>query len=363
MSAIDLRSDTITKPTAAMREAMANAEVGDDVFGDDPTVNALETYVAKLLGKEEAVYMPSGTMTNQVALRVHTEPGDEIILESQAHIYYYEGGAPAALSGVMCRLIEGKKGIFTAPDLRGVLHPENIHFPKTKLVCLENTHNRGGGSILPLSNIQEIALVCQEHNLKLHLDGARLWNACEATGISEAEYAKPFDTVSVCFSKGLGAPVGSALVGSKDLMERARRFRKMYGGGMRQAGIIAAGALYALKHHRERLSEDRINAKILAEGLSAIEGIKINPEDVQTNIVIFETEDIPATALVGKLEEKGVALLAIGANKLRAVTNLMVTREQVEKVPALVEAALGDLASGEALRDRAIPTDRKIQSY
>ena len=351
---IDLRSDTITKPTPAMREAMANAEVGDDVFGDDPTVNALEAYVAELLGKEEAVYMPSGTMTNQVALRVHTEPGDEIILESQAHIYYYEGGAPAALSGVMCRLIEGTKGIFTAQDLRSVLRPDNVHFAKTKLVCLENTHNRGGGSIFPLATIQEIALVCQEHNLKLHLDGARFWNACEATGISEAEYVQPFDTVSVCFSKGLGAPVGSALVGSKDLMQRARRFRKMFGGGMRQAGIIAAGALYALKHNRERLSEDRVNAKILAEGLSLIEDIKINPEDVQTNIVIFETENMPAPELAARLEEKGVALLAIGSNQLRAVTNLMVTQEQVEKVPSLVATAL---------RDRPTPISIVAKSY
>ncbi|MGK7918361.1 MAG: low-specificity L-threonine aldolase [Prochloraceae cyanobacterium] len=351
---IDLRSDTITKPTPAMREAMANAEVGDDVFGDDPTVNALEAYVAQLLGKEESVYMPSGTMTNQVALRVHTEPGDEIILESQAHIYYYEGGAPAALSGVMCRLIEGTKGIFTAQDLRSVLRPDNVHFAKTKLVCLENTHNRGGGSIFPLATIQEIALVCREYNLKLHLDGARFWNACEATGISEAEYAQPFDTVSVCFSKGLGAPVGSALVGSKDLMQRARRFRKMFGGGMRQAGIIAAGALYALKHNRERLSEDRVNAKILAEGLSSIEGIKINPEDVQTNIVIFETENMPAPELAARLEEKGVALLAIGSNQLRAVTNLMVTQEQVEKVPNLVATAL---------RDRTTPISIAAKSY
>lgn len=212
---IDLRSDTVTQPTPAMREAIANAEVGDDVMGDDPTVNALEAYVAELLGKEAAVYMPSGTMTNQVALRAHTEPGDEIILEGQAHIYYYEGGAPAALSGVMCRLIQGDRGIFTATDLIEALRPVDYHFPKTKLVCLENTHNRGGGRIYPLSEIEKIAQFCQEKDLKLHLDGARFWNACIATGISEKEYAKAFDSVSVCFSKGLGAPIGSALVGSR----------------------------------------------------------------------------------------------------------------------------------------------------
>ncbi len=337
---IDLRSDTITQPTSAMREAMAKAQVGDDVFGDDPTVNALEAYAAQLLGKEEAVYMPSGTMTNQVALRVHTEPGDEIILESEAHIYYYEGGGPAALSGAMCRLIQGQKGIFTAEDLRRVLRPEDVHFPVTKLVCLENTHNRGGGRIFPLQTIREIAQVCQEHDFKLHLDGARFWNACIATGISEAEYAQPFDTVSICFSKGLGAPIGSALVGSKDLMKRARRFRKMFGGGMRQAGIIAAGALYALKHHRERLQEDHNNAKILAEGLHLIEGIEVNPEDIQTNIVFFSTKAIPARILAQRLQERGVAVLATGSNSLRAVTSLMINQEQVQRVPGIVADAM-----------------------
>lgn len=337
---IDLRSDTLTQPTSAMREAIVNAQVGDDVFGDDPTVNALEAYAAQLLGKEAAVYMPSGTMTNQVALRVHTEPGDEIILESEAHIYYYEGGGPAALSGATCRLIKGKNGVFTAEDLKCVLRPEDAHFPRTKLVCLENTHNRGGGRIFPLQTIREIAQVCQEHDFKLHLDGARLWNACVATGISEAEYAQPFDTVSVCFSKGLGAPIGSALVGSKDAIERARRFRKLFGGGMRQAGIIAAGALYALKHHRVRLQEDHTNAKILAEGLHQIEGIEIEPEDIQTNIVVFYTNEMPAQTLAERLKERGVALLPTGPNSLRAVTSLMLTQEQVRRVPRLVEGAM-----------------------
>lgn len=337
---IDLRSDTITQPTPAMREAIVKAQVGDDVFGDDPTVNALEAYVAQLLGKEAAVYMPSGTMTNQVALRVHTEPGDEIILESEAHIYYYEGGGPAALSGAMCRLIKGKNGVFTAEDLKCVLRPEDAHFPRTKLVCLENTHNRGGGRIFPLQTIREIAQVCQEHDFKLHLDGARLWNACVATGISEAEYTQPFDTVSVCFSKGLGAPIGSALVGSKDAIKRARRFRKLFGGGMRQAGIIAAGALYALQHHRVRLQEDHTNAKILAEGLHQIAGIEIDLENIQTNIVVFSTKEIPAQTLTKRLKQRGVALLPTGPNSLKAVTSLMITQEQVRRVPRLVEVAM-----------------------
>ena len=337
---IDLRSDTITQPTPAMREAIANAQVGDDVLGDDPTVRALEEYVAHLLGKEAAVFMPSGTMTNQVALRTHTEPGDEVIIESQAHIYYYEGGAPAALSGAMCRLIQGKQGVFTAADLRQVLRPSDEHFPKTKLVCLENTHNRGGGRIYPLSEIQAIAQICQQQALQLHLDGARLWNACVATGIGEAEYTQPFDTVSVCFSKGLGAPIGSALVGTKAGIKRSRRFRKMFGGGMRQAGMMAAAALYALNHHRERLREDHINAKTLAEGLNQIPGIEGALEAVQTNIVIFYPSSLSAQVLVERLAAKGVAVLAVGSNSIRAVTNLMVNREQIQTALSLIEAAM-----------------------
>lgn len=340
---IDLRSDTVTQPTPAMREAIAQAPVGDDVLGDDPTVKALEAYVAELLGKEAAVFMPSGTMTNQVALRAHTEPGDEVVLESQAHIYYYEAGGPAALSGVMCKLIQGDRGIFTAADLSKALRPKDEHFPRTKLVCLENTHNRGGGSIYPLSEIEAIAEVCREQGLKLHLDGARLWNACAATGISEASYAQAFDTVSVCFSKGLGAPVGSALVGSKEFIERSRRFRKMFGGAMRQSGIVAAGALHALKHHRKRLKEDHTNAKILAEGLDHIPGVDIVPEEVQTNIVVFHTPSISAQTLIEKLQPKGLAILAIGDSSLRAVTSLMVDQEQVRLVPSLVEAALNEM--------------------
>ncbi|MEM7771657.1 MAG: low-specificity L-threonine aldolase [Cyanobacteria bacterium P01_A01_bin.37] len=343
MPIIDLRSDTVTQPTPAMREAIAHAPVGDDVLGDDPTVIALERYTADLLGKEAAVYMPSGTMTNQIALRVHTEPGDEVVLDAQAHIYYYEGGAPAALSGVMCRLIDGDRGIFTAEELVKVLRPTDDHHPLTRLVCLENTHNRGGGSIFPIEQIQAIAQVCRDRNLRLHLDGARFWNACIATSLSEAEYAAPFDTVSVCFSKGLGAPVGSALVGPADLIQRARRFRKMFGGAMRQAGIIAAGALYAVQHQRDRLSEDHDNAKRLAQALQPIDGIDIIPDDVQTNIVFFNTIDVPAASLAQTLSELGVAILATGPNRLRAVTNLMVSREQIDQVPTLVDKALHHL--------------------
>ena len=263
---IDLRSDTVTKPTPAMREAMARAEVGDDVFGDDPTVKALESRTAELLGKEAALFVPSGTMANQLAIRSHTEPGDEILVEANAHIYYYEGGAPAAMSGVMCRCINGQRGIFTGADVEASLRPADQHFPRTRLVCLENTHNRGGGKIWSIGQVQEVAAGVRKHGLQLHLDGARLWNASVAAGIPERDYATYFDTISVCFSKGLGAPVGSALVGPKAFIERARRFRKMFGGGMRQAGIIAAGALFALDNHRARLAEDHANAKALPPG-------------------------------------------------------------------------------------------------
>jgi threonine aldolase len=282
---IDLRSDTITVPTPAMRQAMASAEVGDDVFGDDPTVLKLEARVAELLGKEASLFTVSGTMANQLALRSHTESGDEILVDANAHIYYYETGGPAALAGVMCRCLPGVRGIFTAADVEAALRPADQHFPPTKLVCIENTHNRGGGSIWPLETLREVAEVSRRHGLRMHLDGARLWNASIATGIAERDYAAHFDSVSVCFSKGLGAPVGSALCGSREFIQRARRFRKMFGGGMRQAGIIAAGALHALEHHRARLAEDHTNARTLADGLSLLPGIELDPASVQTNLV------------------------------------------------------------------------------
>ncbi|MEM9087258.1 MAG: GntG family PLP-dependent aldolase [Cyanobacteria bacterium P01_F01_bin.53] len=329
---IDLRSDTVTQPSSDMRQAMIQAPVGDDVLGDDPSVNALEAYVAELLDKEAAVYMPSGTMTNQVALRSHTQPGDEILLEAESHIYYYEGGGPAALSGVSCRLLSGKGGVFSAVSVEQALRPADPHFPQSRLVCVENTHNRSGGRIFPLETIQEIAKVCEQHDLRLHMDGARFWNACVATGISEADYAAPFDTVSVCFSKGLGAPVGSALVGTAEQMAKARRFRKMFGGGMRQAGMIAAGAHYALKHHRDRLAEDHDNAQRLAKGLQGMQGIEINVAGVETNLVNFKLVGAySAEAVADALAQKGVAVLATGPHQIRAVTNLMVSQGQIDE--------------------------------
>ncbi len=339
MKTIDLRSDTITKPTPQMRQAMADAVVGDDVLGDDPTVKRLEEYTAELLGKEAAMYVPSGTMSNQIAVRCLTEPGDEIIMEENSHCYYYEAGAPAALSGASCRLIRGENGIFPAETVQAALRPANMHFSPTKAVLLENTHNRGGGAIWPIGAVKEVSEFAASKGLKMHMDGARLWNASVASGVSEYEYAKHFDTLSVCFSKGLGAPVGSALVGSKDIIERARRFRKQFGGAMRQVGIIAAGALYAVENNRSRLKDDHSNARMLAEGLSNLDGIEIDLASVQTNIVVIKV-GVPADVLAGKLAGKGVSLLSVGPNALRAVTSMEVNTDDIADAIRIFEQCL-----------------------
>lgn len=335
---IDLRSDTVTQPTPGMRRAMAEAVVGDDVFGDDPTVIALEQRTAEILGKEAAIYMPSGTMTNQVAIRAHTEPGDEILLEAEAHVYFYEAGAPAALSGVMVRLIRGERGIFTAEQVRAALRPRNLHFPPTKLLCIENTHNRGSGSVWSFDRIAAAVAAAREAGLRCHLDGARLWNASAATGVPEHVFAGYFESVSVCFSKGLGAPVGSALAGTTEFIARARRFRKQFGGGMRQAGIIAAGALYAVEHHRERLIQDHLNARTLAERLAADPGIELPDGLPETNIVNFRVKTMPAQALVEAMRERGVLMLPRSEDSLRAVTNLNVTSAHIEEAAEIVRA-------------------------
>ena len=338
---IDLRSDTVTKPTEAMRAAMAGAEVGDDVLGDDPTVRALETRTAEILGKQAAVYMPSGTMANQVAVRAHTEPGDEIVLDAQAHVYFYEAGAPAALAGVMVRLVAGVRGVFSGDDLQAVLRPDNIHFPRTKLVIVENTSNRGGGSVWPMARLADVASVAREAGLKLHMDGARIWNAAAAMGVSEREIAERFDSVSVCFSKGLGAPVGSALAGGTEFIERSRRFRKMYGGGMRQVGIIAAGALHALENHRGRLADDHANARQLARGIAELPGIEIDLGTVETNIAIFRVTTVPAADLVEKLGAAGVAVLATGPDAIRAVTSLAVCEADIAAAVGIFADIMG----------------------
>lgn len=326
---IDLRSDTITQPTPGMRRAMAEARVGDDVFGDDPTARLLEKRTADLLGKEEGLFMPSGTMANQVAIRTHTQPGDEIVVEANAHIYYYEAGGPAALSGVSCRCLPGERGVFAAAHLKSIIRPMDVHFAPTRLVCVENTHNRGGGSVWPLEMIDEVAAAARDHQLKLHMDGARLWNASVASGISEAEYAKNFDSLSVCFSKGLGAPMGSVLVGSRDFIARAKRFRKQFGGGMRQVGIMAAAALYALDHHRKRLADDHANARLLAESISGIPGLEVNLNSVQTNMVLIKTVSQPAEKVARIFESLGLRMLAVGPHTLRAVTHLHILPEDI----------------------------------
>ena len=339
-SKIDLRSDTVTLPTPAMRQAMANAEVGDDVFGEDPTVQRLEALTAEILGKESALFVTSGTMANQLAVRCHTEPGDEVLLEANAHIYYYEGGSPAALSGVMCKCLTGQRGIFTGADVLAALRPADVHFAPTRLVCIENTHNRGGGSVWPLERIADVAAAARQHGLRLHLDGARLWNAAVARQIPEREYAAYFDTVGVCFSKGLGAPVGSALAGSAEIIRRARRFRKQFGGGMRQAGIIAAGALYALEHHRARLAEDHAHAHLLAAGLAAMRKVQLDLETVETNIVFFRVPGLSATDLVRTFDQRGVRMLATSSEGIRAVTHLNVSQADIERALEIVRDEL-----------------------
>jgi threonine aldolase len=287
---IDLRSDTVTKPTAAMRAAIQNAEVADDVFHEDPTVNRLEDKVASLLGKEAALFVPSGTMSNQICVKAHTQPGDELICEATCHIYNFEAGGPAVLSGVTCRCIEGDYGILDVTQLDGKIRAVNDHLVRTRLVCLENTHNRGGGRVYPIEKIEAISKWAHANGLMMHLDGARLWNAIVTTGIPGAEWARHFDSVSVCFSKGLGAPIGSALAGSREFIARGRRIRKLFGGGMRQAGMAAAGALYALEHHVERLAEDHRNARVIAQAIADTPGLQLDPPDVETNLVWFEVD-------------------------------------------------------------------------
>jgi len=329
---VDLRSDTVTKPTPAMRKAIAEAEVGDDVFGEDPTVNTLQKKVAEILGKEASLFVPSGTMANQLAIKSHTQPGDEVIIEATSHPYNFESGASAALSGIQFYCLKGVRGILDASQIEEAIRPNDHHFPVTRLICLENTHNRGGGAIYPLEKIAEISQLAKSKNLLLHLDGARLWNASVATGIKPQEYARWVDSVSVCLSKGLGAPIGSLVAGTKPFIDRVHRFRKMFGGGMRQVGIIAAAGLYALGHHIERLKEDHQNAKRLALGLKALKGIAINPDHVETNMVIFDVAESGMTAaqVSEAMKRERILIHAFGKTQIRLVTHLDVSGEDIE---------------------------------
>jgi threonine aldolase len=333
-----------------MREFIARAEVADDVWGEDPTINLLQEKVAKLLGKEASLYVSSGTMSNQIAVKVHTQPGDEVLCEASCHIYNYEAGGPAVLSHVMCRPIPGKHGILDLKDFDGMIRPPNEHFVRTRLVCLENTHNRGGGKVFPLENMVRITAWAREHGLATHLDGARLMNASIATGIPAAEYAKHFDTVSICFSKGLGAPIGSALSGPAELIARARRVRKVLGGGMRQGGMAAAGALYAIEHNIERLREDHENAQVIAQAIRETDGLRLNPPDVDTNLIWFEVDPELGTAneVAAALKPHGILVGAGGPQTCRACTHLDVNRSQVERAAAVIHEVVPKLASKRA---------------
>jgi threonine aldolase len=334
---IDLRSDTVTKPTPAMRAQMAQAEVGDDVYGEDPTVNRLQERVADLLGKEAALFVPSGVMANQIALAIHTQPGAEVLVPFGAHCLRYESGAAAALAGVQLRELGAGDGRFSAAELEEAISPANSHYPVTRLVCVENTHNLSGGRVVPMAVQAEIVEVARRRGLALHLDGARLPNAHIATGIAMRELAAPFDTVSICLSKGLGAPVGSLLAGSRSAIAVALRRRKMLGGGMRQAGILAAAALYALDHHLERIAEDHAAARLFAEGIAGAPGLTVDVERVETNIVVWDlSAPREAAAFVERARQRGVLLNAMGPRRVRAVTHLDVDRSSIARAADIV---------------------------
>jgi threonine aldolase len=328
---LDLRSDTVTRPTQGMRRAIAEAVVGDDVFGDDPTVQRLEELTAELLGKQAALFMASGTMSNQVAIACLTRPGDEIILEESSHSYLYEAGGPAVISGVQIRPVPGDRGLISADRLRASLRPSDVHYPETKVLIFENTHNRSGGRVLPLDQMQETAAAAREAGLRIHLDGARLWNAAIASGVSESRYAAVCDTVSVCLSKGMGAPIGSILSADAETIARARHVRKRLGGGMRQVGILAAAGLYALEHHRERLAEDHRRAHTLAAGLAGIEGLRLDVDATETNIVIIELERGNPQEWLEELQQAGVLVVPFGRSALRAVTHLDIRDEDLTR--------------------------------
>jgi threonine aldolase len=325
---IDLRSDTVTRPSAAMRAAMASAEVGDDVYGEDPTVNRLQERAAELLGKQAALFVPTGTMANQIALLCHCQRGDEVLAGEGNHCMLYESGAGSAWAGVSFTVV-GQGGLYDAAQMVAAIKPPEYHFPRTRLVALENTHNRAGGRVFPQLDVQAIADAAHAHGLAVHLDGARVWNAAVATGSDPSALAAPADTVSACFSKGLGAPAGSVLAGTRELINRAHRFRKMLGGGMRQVGVLAAAALYALDHNRERLEQDHANARLLAVGLSQVPDVVCAVERVETNIVNFELPGRDARRCVTLAAERGVKLNAIAPHRIRAVTHLDVSEQDV----------------------------------
>lgn len=341
---IDLRSDTVTKPGPGMRAAMAAAEVGDDIYGEDPTVRALEELVAELTGKEEALFVPSGTMGNQVSLMVLTRRGDEVIIGEGAHCAFYESGAGGAIAGV--QFVEaGRGGLFDEAAVEASIKPEAFYCPRTSVVALENTHNRAGGKVFPQATIERVALLARSRGLSLHLDGARIWNAATATGLSPAALAAPFDTVSVCFSKGLGAPVGSAVCSTSERIGLARRYRKMLGGAMRQAGILAAAAKYAVEHHRHRIIEDHDNARAFAEACQALPGLEVQVPE--TNIVNIETPGLAASRLAEGCRARGLLINASAPERLRAVTHLDFDASDVPRAASLLAEALDEARARE----------------
>ena len=333
----DLRSDTFTKPTPAMLELMMKAPVGDDVFGEDPTVNELEAFAANMFGMEAALFCPSGTMTNQIAIKCHTQPGDEVICDKMSHVYIYEGGGIAFNSGAQVRPLEGERGRVTAEMVEAAINPDDVHKARTSLVTLENTANRGGGSCYELAEIQKIKEVCLQNNLILHLDGARLFNALVATGETTLQYGETFDSISICLSKGLGAPVGSLLLGKKDFIKKARRVRKVFGGGMRQAGYMAAAGLYALQNNIDRLQVDHDHAKQIADVLISKNFVgRILP--VETNILIFEVMDAyTPVSFCDKMKEHGILCVPISPTQVRMVTHLDIDNEMIKNLVSLLE--------------------------
>jgi threonine aldolase len=334
---IDLRSDTVTRPTPAMLQAMMQARVGDDVFGEDPSINQLEAMAAQLFGMEAALYCPSGTMSNQIAIKCHTAPGDEVICEKNSHVYIYEGGGIAFNAGAQVRALEGDRGRITAGQVSDSINPDDVHKARTSLVSLENTANRGGGSCYELEEITRIRQVCEDNQLKLHLDGARLFNALVAKKQTASAYGRLFDSISVCLNKGLGCPIGSLLIGSVPFIRQARRFRKVFGGGMRQAGFMAAAGIHALQYHVDRLAEDHSHARQIAEALEKKDFVaSILP--VETNIIIFEVESsFCAKSLAAQFKEQDILAIAISSNQLRFVTHLDITPEMVERTIGVIE--------------------------
>lgn len=338
---IDLRSDTVTLPTADMRQAIYEAEVGDDVYGEDPTVNRLQEMAAEMLGKEAAMLVASGTMGNQIAILTHCQPGTEVIMEADSHIYYYEAAAASVFAGVQPRPLQGNRGSLPAGLVEWAIREDDIHLPPTSLICLENTHNRAGGTVVPLEDMQAVYEVACRHDIPVHLDGARIFNASVASGRAVKDFTAATTSVQFCLSKGLGAPVGSMLAGSSKFISEARRWRKRLGGGMRQAGIFAAAGIVALESMIERLVEDHANAKYLAEGLAALKGIEFNPADVDTNIVIVKPTEMSVSQLGKELEKRGILTVVIEPDRVRFTTNKEVDHSDIEKTIIAVKDILG----------------------